>query len=138
MSSSNTRRRSVSVSGTPYLSQSDTTSSISSSLWNSNKSKGYFLSRFKSPSTTPPITPSSSTSTSISPTTLPPIHVQQKIKRKPLVAPLPSATISRKKYEAVLGMKIEDMLPEDSSTKKVSKNPFFVQHDTNFFFFSER
>lgn len=135
-SSSNTRRRSVSVSGAPYLSQSDTTSSISSSLWNTNKSKGYFLSRFKSPSATPPITPSSSISTSLSPIILPPIHGQQKIKRKPLVTPVPPATISRKKFE-VSGIITEDTLLEDSSSKKVSDDPFFVQHDTKLFFSEE-
>lgn len=112
--SSNTRRRSVSVSGTPYLSQSDTTTS--SSIWNSNKS--YFLSRFKNSPTTPPITPSTSTSTSIISSTtsniLPPIHGQQKVKRKPIVA---ASINSRKKYEAVLGIKTEDIISEDISRK---------------------
>ncbi|GAA5804889.1 hypothetical protein HPULCUR_010398 [Helicostylum pulchrum] len=117
--SSNTRRRSVSVSGTPYLSQSDTTTS--SSIWNSNKS--YFLSRFKNSPTTPPITPSTSTSTSIISSTtsniLPPIHGQQKVKRKPIVA---ASINSRKKYEAVLGIKTEDIISEDISRKKANAN----------------
>ncbi|KAI8087116.1 hypothetical protein BDF21DRAFT_413756 [Thamnidium elegans] len=114
--SSNTRRRSVSVPGTSYLSQSDTTTS--SSIWNSNKS--YFLSRFKNPPTTPPITPSTSTSASITSTTsniLPPIHGQQKVKRKPIVA---ASINSRKKYEAVLGIKTEDIISEDVSKKKAN------------------
>lgn len=117
----NTRRRSVSLSERP----SDTNHS-SHSLWNStSRQKSYFLSRFKS-NTTPPISPSTSTSTSILPTTsfLPPIQGQQKVKRKPIVtSPTTSLTTSnRKKYETVLGMKSEDIMipPEDLTlTKKV-------------------
>ena len=104
------RRRSMSVSASPYLSQSDTTSSISSSLWNNNTPKNYFLSRFRS--TTPPVTPSTSTSSSF--TALPPIQGQQNIKRKPT-----TSTIGRKKYEAVLGIKADELL-ENASSKKVS------------------
>ena len=135
---SNNRRRSMSVSTVPYSSQSDTTASISSSLWNSNKStKSNFLSRFKSPNATPPIivTPSKSTSTNI-PASLPPIHGQQKIKRKPIVSQQTSGlsaslsptttssgtttATSRKKYEALLGIRTEDLISENLNSKKVS------------------
>lgn len=132
MSGSSSRRRSMSVSAAPYLSQSDTTTSMSSSLWNSSNSKSTktnFLSRFKSPSAVP--TPSKSTSTNIT-TSLPPIHGQQRIKRKPIVSqqktsvsasssgttPTPSAP--RKKYEALLGIRTEDLISEGLNSKKVS------------------
>lgn len=126
-SSTPNRRRSMSLSASPYTSQSDTTSSNSPFTWNSNGGpRSYFLSRFKPSTTTPPISPTSSTSTSLS--ALPPIHGQKTVKRKPIVSTTTSSVpTSQKKYESVLGTQTEELSPENTSTKKVrySQEPFF-------------
>ncbi|KAK4520976.1 60S ribosomal protein L26A [Mucor velutinosus] len=131
MSTSSNRRRSMSVSAAPYLSQSDTTTSTSPSLWNSsNKStKTSFLSRFKSPNAIP--TPSKSTSTHYITTSLPPIHgqQQQQIKRKPIASNASSSgtisstattSVPRKKYETLLGIRTDDLISEGLNSKKKS------------------
>lgn len=146
MGSSNpNRRRSMSLSASPYASQSDTTSSSSPFTWNSNGGpKSYFLSRFKASNTTPPISPTSSTSTSLS--SLPPIHGQKTVKRKPIVSAATSPVpISQKMFESGLGTQTEELtlLAENTTTKKVryiqsrtlfSFNMKFKYSDTNLLF----
>ncbi|GAN03834.1 sec7 domain-containing protein [Mucor ambiguus] len=120
----------MSLSAAPCLSQSDTTTSTSSSLWNSNNksTRTNFLSRFKSPNPVP--TPSKSTSHYIT-TSLPPIHgqQQQRIKRKPIVSNVSSSgtntttsttPVPRKKYETLLGIRTEDLISEGLNSKKKS------------------
>jgi hypothetical protein len=80
------------------------------------------------------MTPSTSTNLSTTATTtaaLPPIHGQQNIKRKPVVSSQKSATISsgsRKRYEAVLGLKNDDTIKDSYTTKKVRF--FYVKKTT--------
>ncbi|CEP10540.1 hypothetical protein [Parasitella parasitica] len=134
----------MSVSAAPNLPQSDTSNSISSSIWSNNKSaKSSFLSRFKSSNATASIivTPSKSTSTKIS-ASLPPIHGQQRIKRKPIAsqqksgvssASLPGTATTaatappRKKYEALLGIRAEDLIAENLNSKKKSSGNSVAQ-----------
>ncbi|KAI8641291.1 hypothetical protein BD408DRAFT_418492 [Parasitella parasitica] len=137
---SRNKRRSMSVSAAPNLPQSDTSSSISSSIWNSNKStKGSFLSRFKSSNATASliVTPSKSTSAKVS-ASLPPIHGQQKIKRKPIASQQKSGVSStslpgtatappRKKYETLLGIRAEDLIAENLNSKKKSSGNSVAQ-----------
>ncbi|OBZ90732.1 PH and SEC7 domain-containing protein C11E3.11c [Choanephora cucurbitarum] len=149
----NYRRRSLSISDVSSALKMD---SAASSLWgNNNKSKGgTFLSRLISTSNTAStptpaaVSPTTSTSSYI-PTSLPQVHSQQRIKRKPINSPsntisgtnidilstspvekIPAATMptsTRKKYELVLGVTDQE-LAKDLLKKDVSGNSCNANH----------